>query len=104
MNQPKFKFGDKVKVKDTDKTFIIDHMRLVFNDMGVQYWGKGGSFSSQVYTEDQLELYQEPKKRKIYAFEDKYGWVEFRSSETIPRNYKGWKRIPEYDIEYPEAT
>ena len=68
MNQPKFKFGDKVKVKSSGKTFIITHMRSSFEDTGIQYWGESGSFSSIVFTECEIELYQEPKKKKLYAF------------------------------------
>lgn len=98
----KFNFGDKVKIKATGKTFIVDHMRLV-NDLGVQYWNglDSGESCARLYNEKELELYQEPQKKKLYAFCDEYGFVTFQTCEQeLNSNYK---RAPEFDIEYKDA-
>jgi hypothetical protein len=99
MNQPKFKFGDKVWHMDRDASpFVIE-----------QIMHRGGSYlysstSGSLYTEDAIELYQEPQKKKLYA----YQWDTFRTGKNTSRMIAFFEcesliaeRRPEYDIEFP---
>lgn len=94
----KFSFGEKVKIKDTGEIFTITHVRLIFPEIGLQYWGNFSSYTSKVYAENELELYQEPQKKKLYAFEDQKGRVFFALDEPC---FVGCRPLPDYDLEYP---
>ena len=117
MKQPKFKFGDKVKVVDTDITGTITYMRVKNGE--IQY--AGGSDDDMIWTdEEELELYQEPKARKLYAYKVFFEGFEngrrFNGSEIrflrdidIEVNFgskssNDFERAPEYDIAYPLQT
>lgn len=103
MNQPKFKFGDVVKF--IDKSSTRWPVRLV-------YWcDKISEFVYENHAgactpESCLELYQEPKKKKLYAFRLKNGEIKLYDSDSVIIAYIGTQglsieRAPEYDIEYP---
>jgi hypothetical protein len=106
MNQPKFKFGDKVQTK-YGRVFEIELIRRNQFDKGLFAYvdERAGGIS---YDESELKLYQEPQKKKLYAYEGSrfydgeknYIYINFSTEEYI----KGPRRCPEYDIEYPEAT
>jgi hypothetical protein len=98
MNQPKFKFGDKVRHMRTNaKPFVVGLIRK-FEDR-LQY-GDGGPMTD-IFFEDELELYVEPKPKKLYAHREKV-LLEVSFSEcSDPKWGSIWERAPEYDIEYP---
>jgi hypothetical protein len=110
MQQPKFLPGQKVKPK-TGVPFKISSV----------YWHKDewmyapdeGFFHNK---ESDLELYQEPQKKKLYAYESD-GFIFFKRHESnahpTNKDVSGYdainwehvyKRIPEYDLEYPEEN
>lgn len=101
MDQPKFKFGDIVKDKLNGREFHVSKIELTRN--GFFYAGKDQNKLTVIgcgQYEDHLELYQEPKKKKLYAY--KYGEeVRFTISDGNPAS-QWWERAPEHDIEYPE--
>lgn len=104
MNQPKFKFGDHVKTPD-GKRFIVCDIR---RDAECDYIYNGDRSSGPHYAEFDLELYQEPQKKKKYAVVDSADGmiIEFTSEEAASkycRDHQAYKLAPEYDIEYPEA-
>lgn len=104
MKQPKFKFGDRVKDKSHGQIFeveaVIFHERKRF-----MYLVKPDSVIMDChfdggYWEDDLELYQEPQAKKLYAyiFKTEVGnQIGFFEQE----NESQFGRRPEYDIEYP---
>lgn len=49
--------------------------------------------------------YEEPQKKKLYAFISPKGEIAFKNStDWIVSHYSTfWQRAPEYDIEYPES-
>jgi hypothetical protein len=109
MSQPKFKFGDKVQwkpgvvievtqIKQTGNTFIYKR-----ND-GPNTW----------FEESELELYQEPQKKKLYAYKEWQQWhlggsecanghIVFHVADVDYPSLGRAKRAPEHDIEYSEA-
>jgi hypothetical protein len=103
MKQPRFKFGDKVKSKCTGDFFTIDKIQKL-NDGIFVYYGKD-YVHQHGCCEDVLELYQEPKKKKLYAYtttrpEDS-AEVRFFNSE-LPSRWTNFLPLPEYDLEYGE--
>ena len=100
MNQPRFKFGDKVRVTDYVAEPCEIHSIKKEKD-GFLYYISGKNFGLE-YSESRLELYQEPQKKKLYAFwsEDEDGVeIVFRPVGT----HSSMERCPEYDIEYPSS-
>jgi hypothetical protein len=103
MNQPKFKFGDKVEHKENKDTFIVNaviwhenkrFMYLVVPDSVIYQCHYDGG-----YWEDDLELYQEPKEKKLFAYTDD-GEIRFFDKEYSALAIE-INRSPEYDITYP---
>lgn len=99
--QPKFNFGDRVKSLCTHKPFTID--KIEQRDSGeYAYFGKDYT-NPHGCLEYVLELYQEPQKKKLYAYEFRDGegvTVKFYKQKLDERVYSP---CPEYDIEYPEG-
>ena len=91
MKQPLFKFGDKVTIIRTDNQILINRIDA-----------RGGRYLYQdAYLENELELYQEPKKKKLYAYgTETHFKIEFYDRKLDRVN--GLVRKSEYDIEYPE--
>lgn len=108
MNQPRFKFGDKVAHGDT--VFKIDKIEWVRCDSGTEYLLhgfilKGSGYDRCSFPESNLQLCQEPQKKKLYAY-TRPGTDEIKlSTKEINDRLcsQFWDRAPEYDIEYPEA-
>lgn len=99
MKQPKFKFGECVKY--IGKSATKWSVRLV-------YWcDKVGEYvyenhQGTMTPESCLELYQEPQKKKLYAYHEGFnprGQIHFFPYEKLEGNFL--VRAPEYDIEYP---
>lgn len=97
MKQPKFKFGDKCQPTDNDPPFIVDQITYVVTNQD----GTGEYKYNARFWESETILYQEPQKKKLYAYR-KLIEIAFFETETIPESYSWWKRAPEYDIEYSE--
>lgn len=102
MNQPKFKFGDKVFLPGADPWEVRRVEFIVNNSDGSgEFKYNGGFWESEMY------LYQEPKKKKLYAYSMEDGKVDHFKTEQqgydyyVSHCYKA-KRDPDYDIEYPE--
>jgi hypothetical protein len=102
MNQPKFKFGDKVRVttKPSHPPFIVCDIR---RDAEVEYIYSGDR-SSVHFAEEDLALYQEPLKKKLYAYAFEDGEIRFHKEEewNVPGYNLKPRRSPSFDIEYPE--
>ena len=100
MNQPKFKLGDRVIGAGFSGYVKINGIREVPYKNKWEY-----TWAYQVIwaPEDSLDLYQEPQKKKLYAFV-KYdsGWVGFRTDDTD--RDEDMRRAPELDIEYPDKN
>lgn len=101
MNQPKFKFGDKVCA---NQHFPFTVKLIEWCDTVEKYFYK--EKDSESWTgECLLELYQEPKTKKLYAYKvaGKLGEMKMFAFElekgVADVNYLS--RTPEYDIEYP---
>lgn len=116
MQQPKFKFGDKLdRLCEPGSPFVVTSIS-VYDDTFV-YAGEGNSCGSR---EDVVKLYQEPQKKKLYAFKKQKSrhthydgsvkWTETILMSYLPTqaeinmlaSYEHIFRDPEYDIEYPE--
>lgn len=99
MNQPKFKFGDKVKCYERG-IFTVERIQLIKGFYSYSFSDEPNRFSP----EPSLELYQEPQKKKLYAYttsiEGNTRNIEFK---TVGGIYNNLDRVPEYDIEYPDA-
>jgi hypothetical protein len=99
MNQPKFKFGDKVYLKNG----VGFQVNSIIQNGNGEYL-----YNSPRHFEHDLELYQEPQKKKLYAFSyPELGPMEFFKSEQEGFDYgvsacTHLKRAPDYDIEYLE--
>lgn len=123
MNQPKFKIWDKVT--GPQGSFTVDQIGYDANQKMFRYWGhKLGEYKESEWgfrpmtmTEDLLELYQEPKKRKLYAYKSFYtasqGYscfngdvIRFFSNvdvDSFESMDKTWTRAPDYDIHFDES-
>jgi hypothetical protein len=104
MNQPKFKFGDKVRSWATEQVFIVHNIKRCTN--GCYFYHPNDQYNDWV-KEKELELYQEPQKKKLYAYKNECGMIQFceRQFEAMKdrANDEILRASPEYDIEYPEA-
>lgn len=111
MNQPKFKFGDKVKVKGHTDEYAFDVFEVSCGQHGYLY----STPHSGEYLEASIELYQEPQKKKLYAYKKqkptpravsvppKYIFeVLFYTEDGLTCEH-GYERFPEFDIEYPDS-
>lgn len=101
MNQPRFKFGDIVEecglFGANTKPFPVKRMEMC--DGRFRIWTPDGRLSN----EDNFELFQEPQKKKLYAYISA-DIVIFAAFDGSGVDYNGtlFGRMPFYDIEYPE--
>jgi len=109
MKQPKFKFGDRLVCAEANEVFVVTNI-LQYPDSRFMYLPKGTSTPGNDpydggYWEDSLELYQEPKKKKLFAYISN-GIVIFSIWEksVISFNDEIFARCPMGDIEYPETN
>jgi hypothetical protein len=95
MIQPKFKFGDILCAIDQQLIkFRFNRIELA-NDT---YYYLGGGM---VYPESSLMLYSGRDHRKLYAWTYN-GMIRFTTTDA-PEGAP-FKRVPEYDITYPESN
>jgi hypothetical protein len=105
MKQPKFKFGEKVHFikSNGEHPFVIDQIKWCKGPLSYRYSEDGyGGF------EEDLELYQEPQKKKLYA----YRVAGMMGEIKMFINELEWKiaevnhleRAEDWDVEYPEIT
>lgn len=120
MNQPKFKFGDTVKNINGEYDFIHIFEVEKISKTQDSYWYEGvcrkvgSSFPMACFREKDLELYQEPQKKKLHAYKTFYSGLQGTSSfngdvirfftnvdiEKFSSMEKDWVRAPDYDIEF----
>lgn len=103
MEQPRFKFGDRVFFeRGIPLGFVVTHISI--NRHG-HYWYEGNCKTGAI--ESELKLYQEPQRKKLYAFISGEQEIGFKTRETWCKDGDPspcfWIRCPEYDIEYPEV-
>lgn len=96
MDQPKFKFGDMVNTP-AKKGDTFSNIRIEDGEYHYLFYPFGW------VEESRLELYQEPKKKKLYAYKfymqtEDATRLDFYLNEFSP---KFGRRAPEYDLEYP---
>lgn len=103
MNQPKFKFGDKV-VGKKNESFVISQIclyRNVYRNGTFMYSFEGGNW----FLEDSLQLYQEPKNKKLYAY-SREDLVVFTKNEKVVQDLKflgaNFKRDKDHDIDFED--
>lgn len=106
MKEPKFKHGDTVRFKNGGETFTI--IRIEYSILKNYFTYSDDRLGGW---DEELELYQEPKKKAAYAYTAKdtgrkiefmldncpYGFSVLHDNGKLAE----WKRAPEYDIEYP---
>ena len=106
MNQPKFKFGDKVtpvkrNPEEGEIIFVIDKIWKSLDSYNYTNTHIDGYFS-----EEDIALYQEPQKKKLYAYANGcYEVIFMQIEEDRVRDHQAdvvYSRTPDYDIEYPE--
>lgn len=98
MNQPKFKFGDKLKT-DRGAKFTVGVVRIF--DEKYQY-GSGLELA-RMHSEEDCRLDEEPQKKKLYAYKNR-GEIKFSEHGNYKtHDFDGviFEEAPEYDIEYP---
>lgn len=102
MNEPKYKFADFLR----PKTSSIKARKPI------SIWSRSDKYyyafcETEIgYAEDELELFQEPQKKKLYAYMNKCGEIRLHVDDVM--KWIGdiddkFNREELYDIEYPEA-
>lgn len=94
MRQPKFKFGDKVIDTREEKTFVVKNITQALDT----FIYSDGINSAP---EKCAELYQEPQKKKLYAYKSTIsinGRIEFYEFDGLSLDL--FKRYPEYDMDF----
>lgn len=106
MNQPKFKFGDKLEV--TVKS--PDDGDTIFEVTQIHKYGDAFTYSNGhidgYFQEEHVRLVVEPQKKKLYAYKN-HNIVMFTTMESVYAKDIGnniFISAPEYDIEYPETN
>lgn len=99
MNQPKFKFGDIVCTNKIPAQ--------VFEVTGIQKEGETWAYreNGSWYIERSLEIYEEPKPKKLYAYwtlNGQYREVKFFENliVQIGHTYDDLHRCEEFDLDY----
>lgn len=112
MNQPKFKFGDRAEYVSPCRTmgtvFHINKIEFHVNNSD----GSGEYKYNGAYWESEISLYQEPQKKKLYAWASHDGVIfhvknKDAGKEVFHRigiDAQSFTRSPEDDIEYPEQN
>lgn len=105
MNQSKFKFGDKVRLRDrlrydTDP-WVITVISLVDDEP------KYSDSESSLFKESEIELYQEPQKKKIFSAHNletrELKFFSAKQAALEQTKFTNWFSDPDYDIEYPSS-
>jgi hypothetical protein len=101
VNQPKFKFGEKVSVGALDPFVVAKVIQFKNGCFGYGLPDEADAY----YPEEVLKSCEEPeKKKKLYAYtkhpatgdnEVKFFTEKLGGNFLVP--------VPDYDIEYPEA-
>lgn len=101
MKQPKFKFGEKVRnlYHKEPEPFVIGKIHRIWGE----FMCGPGEQGADLYSENDLELYQETHEKKLYAYIKEPFEVMFSPLDKLPCSYSWWKRAPEYDITFGEA-
>ncbi len=96
MNQPKFKFGDRVRSLENGKIYTVRRVEDIASPGHYYYTDE----TRQGDREHKLELYQEPQKKKLFAYRGK-GRTDFLF-DLVDDDYLhgGHNRAPDYDITY----
>jgi hypothetical protein len=101
--QPKFKFGDKV---------MLSHQKDPFEIHGISLYEDSFLYSifrvnecCHFKKENELSLYQEPKKKKLYAYKrsGRFIFADFECDNLSDHEGRIHLPCPEYDIEYPDS-
>lgn len=101
MKQPKYKFGDIVKSTGGEPFKVASIKKRARCDLYVYDREEGDCATDEEF----LEIYQEPQKKKLYAYKDNTGVIKFCTHENSFGARLGllMTRVAEYDIEYPET-
>lgn len=100
MQQPKFKFGDMVRPLPYGTPFSVTKISLRQDSY---YYNSSDRLAG--IPENELELFREPKSKKLYAYTmngaviGETNEVRFYRKE-LDKDWKAFIRAPEYDIEY----
>lgn len=98
MNQPKFKFLDKVRNKNNGESFEI--AKIVLDVDTYVYFNRS---SLMVAHESELELYTEPRAKKLYAYSVNNEEIRFSETGIVTlRNGEKVRRRPEYDLNFSD--
>ena len=100
MNQPKYSFGQKLLFGDYDEKSLCFEVKFI---QKTNAWFLYSEDGDNFYAESHVELYQEPQKKKLYAwkYDNDCEIIFCLSGEDLGRS-EFCRRVPEYDIEYPE--
>jgi hypothetical protein len=98
MSEPKFGFGDKVTFGANPAVKKI--FALKREDDGFYYCSR----DTEWIPEFAVKLYQEPKKKKLFAWScPAIDEIVFTREDKKPAMLNlEYLRLPEYDLEYPE--
>lgn len=99
MNQPKFKFGDEV-IEENSTPFIVGI--IIRTEDGKYLYSDANS--KPFHMESRLELYTEPKPRKLFAWSNKYGDIRFTQKEELRTFGEAslWDREAKFDLYYSD--
>lgn len=109
MKEPKFKYGDKVT--GPQGSFQVSQLGFDTTENDFRYWGQKlgeyeegeWGFRPMTMVEKLLKLYQEPKKKKLYAYSINDNEIRFTDSGIVELTKKEVvRRRPEFDIEYKD--
>jgi hypothetical protein len=102
MNQPKFKFGDKVFLRGCEPWEIksIEYKACNSDGTGEFVYNRG-------FWESEMMLYQEPQKKKLYAY-SREDLVVYSKNEKSVNDLKflgaNFKRDIDFDIDLQDKT
>lgn len=97
VNQPKFKIGEKVKSRLAEHIGEISSITIYKDKIDYEY--KNGF----IFEESELELYTEPKTRKLFAYSVNDEEIRFSETGLVTlKNGEKVRRRPEFDINYSD--
>ena len=99
MKQPRFKFGDKVLIPNSENPFEIRAISLYEGRFLISGPSKSG-VNICTY-DDEVGLLVEPQKKKLYAYYNTVVEDVFFSPNPSLNHATEIRREPKYDIEYP---
>jgi hypothetical protein len=105
MEQPKFKFGEKVRSKKETNFFFV---RIVKYSRTFQAYLYAEDEFTEFLLESEIEHWEDAKRKKLYAFLSIDGEIVFKIRETWliegdPEHFV-WVRAPGFDIEFSGAS